>query len=386
MRLLHTSDWHFGRSIRGRSRMSEFEAFSQELVAIAKDQQVDAVLIAGDLFDSPVPAAEYEQLLYQTLLQLRALGTQVVAINGNHESEQRLDAVAPLLDGNQITMVTGLKPPRQGGIVTVASRQGDQTAEIACIPFIPARKVADGKALFERSDSWPAAYAEQTAAIVNGFVAQMSKDCVRVVMAHLFASGAKMGGGEREVSVGPDYAVPASALPSDVAYIALGHIHKSQRVTAAASPTWYSGSPLMLDFGEERDVKSVSIVDVSPRKPASVEQIELTAGRKLVTLSGSLEEVLTAGGKQPDAYLRLRIELPAPLPGLADEVRNRLANVVDVQVSYPASPDSERPVLENLAPRQLFGTYLQERRGFTDVDQMLDTFDELLQQETGGVL
>jgi exonuclease SbcD len=366
--------------------MDEFAAFADELVAIAGDAQVDAILIAGDLLDHPVPPADAEQLLYETLLRLRASGASVVAINGNHESEQRLDAVAPLLDGNRITMVTGLQPPDRGGIVRVPSRDGTEVAEIACIPFIPSRKVADGRALFDRIDSWPAAYAEQTAAIVGGYADALARDAVRIVMAHLFASGAKLGGGEREVSVGPDYAVPASALPGNVGYIALGHIHRRQRVSAASAPTWYCGSPLMLDFGEERDRKSVTIVDVGATRPAVIDEVAITAGRTLVTLSGSLEEILAQGASHPDAFLRVRIDLPAPRPGLADEIRAALPNAVDIQVAYPDAPIEERPNLEALSPRDRFATYLLHDRGFTDVDGMLATFDELLEAEHGGVL
>ena len=366
--------------------MDEFGAFADQLVEIATSEEVDAILIAGDLLDHPVPTAESEQLLYELLLRLRATEAKIIAINGNHESEQRLDAVAPLLDGNRITMVTGLKPPSQGGVVRIPSRDGSEQADIGCIPFIPSRKVADGRDLFERSDSWPAAYAEQTAAIVRGYAAAMAPDAVRIVMAHLFASGAVLGGGEREVSVGPDYAVPASALPSDVGYIALGHIHRRQRVAAAPAPTWYSGSPLMLDFGEERDEKSVTIVEVGARTPATVRDIPITVGRKLVTLTGALDAVLTAGEAHPDAYLRLRVELLAPHPGLALEVRDRLPNAVDIQVTYPEAPEQERPDLESLTPRERFGAYLAQQRGFTDIDGMLATFDELLEAERGGVL
>lgn len=385
MRFLHTSDWHLGRTIRGRSRMSEFEAFADELVQIVTDEAVDAVLIAGDLLDHPVPPADAEHLLYDTLLRLRATGAKVVAINGNHESEQRLEAVAPLLDGNRITMITGLQPPAQGGVVRVTSRDDAEQAEIACIPFIPSRKVADGRALFERIDAWPEAYAEQTAALVAGYAQAMRPEVIRVVMAHLFATGAKLGGGEREVSVGPDYAVPAAALPADVGYIALGHIHKRQRVTAAPSPTWYSGSPLMLDFGEERDEKSVTIVDLAARKPATIREIPITAGRAMLTVSGSLEEVLHRGAGLTDAHLRLRIELETPRPGLADEVRATLPNAVDVQVSYPDLPQPERPELATLSPRERFAAYLLAT-GKPASEVMLDTFDELLEAERGGVL
>lgn len=381
MRFLHTSDWHVGRTIRTRSRQDEFEAVLDELVQVTRETAPDAVLIAGDLFDHHVPTADAEGLVYDTLLRLRDTGAAVVAISGNHESEARLTVVARLLDQLGVHLVAGFRRPDAGGILEVPARDRSSIAQIACVPFIAERRFGDAAALFQDSASWPATYAGRVAEMLGAYAAVMRPGTVQLMLAHLFASGAKLGGGEREVSVGPNYAVSAQELPKTLSYVALGHIHRCQKVPAAPSQTWYSGSLLQLDFGEEADRKSVTLVEASPGKPAKVEQIVLHAGRRLKTVSGSLDEVFTAGEADPDAYLRIEVTLEAQMPGLADLVRGRLPNAVQIVPRYPDAPREVRPNLERLSLREQLDLFVTQRDGSTDNAILLDAFEELVEGE-----
>ncbi|HYF11428.1 MAG TPA: exonuclease SbcCD subunit D, partial [Actinomycetota bacterium] len=282
MRFLHTSDWHVGKAIRGRSRAGEFAAALDEVVAIALDQRVDAVLLAGDVYEHRAPGPEADALVFDAFVRLHEAGIGVVTIPGNHDSALRMEAFGRVLRPLGIEIVARVARPQDGGIVVLPSRDGTETAEIAAIPFVPERRFGDAAALFDASEHWFQSYAqgmgELLAAMAKGFTAGR----IPIVMGHLFTDGALVtpGGGERELTIGMAYAIPPGRLPGTASYVALGHIHRAQAVASAPAPTRYAGSLLQLDFGERGQRKSVTLVEAAPGKPARVEEVWLAAGRE----------------------------------------------------------------------------------------------------------
>ena len=147
MRFLHTADWHIGKPLRGRSRMDEFAAALDEVYRIAATSQIDAVLLAGDVFDSPAPPPEAEKLVYDFFARLIPERIACVVIAGNHDHPRKLAALAALLEGLQIHIRAEVRPPGEGGVVGVPSRDGKEQARIAVLPFVPERKVVDACAV-----------------------------------------------------------------------------------------------------------------------------------------------------------------------------------------------------------------------------------------------
>lgn len=382
IRLLHTSDWHLGRTIRNRPRTEEFGAVLDEVVRIAVDERVDGVLVAGDLYDSRAPTPEADAVLVETLVHLHEAAIPVVAIGGNHDSAQRLEAFAPLYRAVGARVVGNVHRPDAGGIVELASRDGSTTALIACVPFVPERRFASTAALFDASESWYATYAEGMGNLLDAFAAAFRPDRVNVLMAHLYADGSLLGGGEREVTVGLEYAVSPARLPATASYLALGHIHRPQRVAGTAAPGRYSGSLLQLDFGETEQQKSVAIVDATPGTPATIREIPLTAGRRLVDLRGSLDAVTAAAETVGDAWLRVLVETDGPIPGIADRVREALPNALDVKLVYDRTTDDETGPrsagVGALNPRDQFAAYERLTHGVEPDPALLAAFDEVL--------
>ena len=138
-------------------------------------------------------------------------------------------------------------------------------------------------------------------------------DHVNVLLAHLFTDGAIPGGGEHKITIGIEFAVSPSRLPATASYIALGHVHRPQAVKGAPSPTRYAGSLLQLDFGETEQTKSVTIVEAHPGRPAKVREVALSAGRRLLDVEGTLDDVLARGEALPDAYLRVFVRTDGPV-------------------------------------------------------------------------
>lgn len=378
MRFLHTGDWHVGKAIRGRSRMDEFERALDQVVEIAVDQQVDAILHAGDLYEHRTAAPDADKLVFETLLRLHGHGIPVVAIPGNHDSSARLEAFAGLLKAVGVDVASKVLPPAEGGVVAVGSRDGTETLLVACVPFVPERRFATAVDLFDSTEAWFQSYADGMGNLMDAMAEGFRADAVNVVLGHLFATGAKLGGGEREATVGLDYAVPAGRLPSNASYVALGHIHRPQKVPGARAQARYAGSLIQLDFGETDQAKSVVVVEAHPGKPAKATEVAVTAGRRLVDVEGTFDQVLIRGADLGDAYLRVFVDTDGPVPGIADQVRDALPNAVDVHLRYERA-ENERPEspLSSLRPREQFLTYYRSFHGAEPDESLMAAFDEV---------
>ena len=374
MRLLHTSDWHVGRKIRGRSRADEQRAVLAEIVEIARDRNVDVTLVVGDLFDISSPAPEDESIVYRALLDLAEVGP-VLVVGGNHDNPARLEAVKPLLDLGRITVVARPTQAAEGGVAAISSLG----LKVAMLPFVSQRGIVKAEQIMNLdADQHAQSYEARLRRIIDSLTTGMGVDTVNVVSSHLTVYGAAGGGGEREAHIF-GYAIPPQAFPGSLSYVALGHLHRQQRI-AASAPVWYSGSPLQLDFGEVGDSKGVLIVDADAGKPAVVEPVPLTSGTRLIQLSGTLEQVLALAGDVEDAYVKVLLDEKGRA-GLNEEVRSAIPGAVDVVVARPDTGEQrQRATRVGRSPLELFETYLASKE--IDDEAVVDLFREL-EQEVG---
>jgi exonuclease SbcD len=348
---------------------------------------VDAVLLAGDIYEHRSAAPEADAIVFEALIRLHEAGIRVVAIPGNHDSALRLEALGKLLRPIGVHVVARVAPPGAGGIVQVPARDGSEVAEVACVPFVPERRFGDAAKLFEAGESWYQSYADGMGELLAAMAAGFSRDRISVVLAHLFTDGALVtpGGGERELTIGMAYAISPSRLPADVSYLALGHVHLPQAVRGAGAPARFPGSLLQLDFGEAGQKKSVVIIDAEAGKPAKVREVPLSAGRQLRDVRGTLDEVLAMAGDVGDAFLRVFVSTDGPVPGIADRVREALPNALDVHLEYERhehEPNAE-PV-SSLHPRDQFVAYYRTEHQTEPPEELLGAFDEVLALETEG--
>jgi len=381
MRFLHTSDWHVGKTIGGRSRADEHRAVLAEILAIARDAAVDCMLVTGDVFESAAPGAEAEKVVYDFFRDLGRAAIPAVVIAGNHDHERKLGAVASLLEVVDVHVRHDFVRPEKGGVFMLESRRGEKAA-IGAIPFIPEHKIVDACILMEESGTAFDRYAERMAAILAAFAGALEPHPIRLLLAHMHIAGSLAGGGERSIHIGETYAVPAARLPANLHYLALGHLHRPQEV-GASSPARFAGSPLALDFGERGQEKSVVLVEVTgPRVPARIEMIPLRAGRELREVRGTLAELAALGPAVGDDHLRVIVTAAEPIPGLADEVRRILPNAVQVQLEMSAAalgddngstPRADR----GLGPGELYSDYHRNRHGREPAPELLALFREL---------
>lgn len=380
MRFLHTGDWHVGKTLRGRSRADEHRGVLKEITELARDEKVDIALVAGDLFDSASPTPESEEIVYGALLELARASEWVVVISGNHDNPRRLAAVEPLMRLTNIRVLPAVALPEDGGVIVLQTKAGD--ARIAMLPFLSQRLIVKADDLMMRDTfEHVGSYAERAHRIIQSLCPdRKAEQTVDILLAHAMVHGGVLGGGERQAHTIFEYSIPTTAFPSSLQYTALGHLHRAQKLPAAC-PTWYAGSPLQLDFGETRDAKSVNIVDAEPGAPATVRSAPLSAGRRLRHVKTTMEKLMEVAAEAGDDYLRVVIDAP-PTPGLADQVRERIPNAVDVQISHRDSkqddPDRAPPTRIGRSPRELFHEYLSERG--EDDARLKALFDELLEE------
>lgn len=383
MRVLHTADWHVGKTINRQYRYDEMRDVLGEIVGIAEDWEIDVAVIAGDVYETKAPSGEAENVVYGTLLQLSQLGIPVVIVRGNHDHEKRWRAIEPLLDRFDVRVVPTVRRPDEGGVLEVEGRNGEPL-QIAALPWVGKRRYATAESMMNPDREPHSEYAEGVSALLDHLAAELDTEKCNMLAAHVFVSGAIPGGGERPLVIGETYGIPPQAIPQ-VQYAALGHVHRPQEIGEAPVPTRYCGSPLQFDFGEVGYENSVTVVDLEAGQPAKVEEVTLTEGRSLRNVHGTLEELEEMTDAVGDDYLRVHLECEKPQPGMGDQVRDLLPNVVEVRLEYPEKEErQEHESLRDLTPRKQFARYLSDRYGGKPDEEFLDLFDELLDEVEGG--
>jgi exonuclease SbcD len=376
MRVLHTSDWHVGKVLKGQSRMDEHIAVLADVVEVARNERPDLVIVAGDLYDTAAPTSDATRLVTRALSALRATGATVVAIGGNHDNGPALDALRPWADAAGITLRGSVRENPAEHLIEGTTAGGERWRLVA-LPFLSQRYAVRATEMYELTAAEAnQTYADHVARLVARLTAPFDEaGVVNLVTAHLTVVGATMGGGEREAHSVLGYAVPSTVFPTNAHYVALGHLHRSQQVIAPC-PVRYSGSPLAVDFGEGENVPSVSVVDVSASTAARVREVPTTSAVALRTVRGTLAqlEALDPG----EAWLRVYVR-EAPRAGLREEIQALLPRALEVRVDpemMPTAAAAERAAERaGRSPRELFAAYLSQR-GHED-NGVRELFDEL---------
>lgn len=384
MRILHTGDWHLGRTLEGRSRLPEQEAFLDELVAVAREESVDLVLVAGDVYDSVNPPAAAEELFYDALFRLSDGGRRaVVVIAGNHDHPERVAAAAPLAMRHAVHLV-GL--PRKATVRVAVPRTGEE-AVIAALPFPSEARLHEllHGGMDERT--LRAAYSDRVGQLLREMAADFRPDTVNLVMSHLYVLGGEESDSERPIQVGGAYTVHPDALAVGQQYTALGHLHRPQRV-GDDDTVRYSGSPLAYSFSEAGQAKSVTLVETAPGRPAAVRNILLSSGRPLVRWEarGGLAEVYRwlEENRDPDAWIELNIWLTEALTHeQIGRLRASREGIVQIRPVYAgasgAEPDAAGWRRSELSPDELFRRFYRKQTGGAEPeDELVALFLELV--------
>jgi exonuclease SbcD len=396
VKILHTSDWHAGKAWRGQPRLDELAAVLDDLASVIERERIDLVLMTGDVFDTPSPPADAERLVFGFFRRLGRLAIPSVVIAGNHDSAARVDAWGQLAELAHVKTCGLPKPFDHGGCARIQTASGE-TAVVAMIPFVAPSRFVTAQALGAAPEQAATTYAARMQELVAHMSQGFDDGAVNVLMAHTHLDGAVVGKSERRLHVGDDWAASPQMLPARAHYVALGHIHRHQRVMAAPAPTWYAGAPMQLDFGEEGEPKCYNVIDARPRQPARVEVRPYVGSRPLRTLTvtradlSRARDLATSGGAgrlvgsdgpadvSDNPHLRVIVDCSDGVldPDINRKVREAMPGVVSVDLIRPTAAERPEAVRTGtLAPRELYGRYLQER-GSASSEPLLAAFDAL---------
>ena len=381
MRILHTADWHVGRRLGRHDRAAETAAALEEVDRIATEHEVDLVLVAGDVFDRPIPPVDALALGLGGLLRL-AEGRPVVAVAGNHDSPELFEALAPLVRdrGRGVHLIGSIRRPEDGGVL--GPEQLGVPALIGCLPFLREGRVVD---FMRDAGEWYGQYAERIAALCTAFdtalVARAGTDLVPLLVAHLMVGGVKVGGSERELHVGGAYVASAQAIPPGPQYVALGHIHAPQAIPGSPVPGQYAGSLLPLDFGEAGETKRVVIVDAEPGRLATVSSIPLASGRPLVRAEGTWDELDARAGELRDVYLDLTVRVGGTDTDLGRRAADSFPFLVNVRPYRPTGEPRARSVADQRpTDDEQYADYYRRDTGEEPPPALLGLLREILEE------
>ena len=360
LKIIHTADWHLGQSFFGYDRQPEHTAFLKWLAETVSDRQIDVLLIAGDVFDVANPSASAQRQFYHFLKEINLAnpGLQVVVVAGNHDSAARLEAPNPLLEELGIAVVGVVKRNESGEIdfnsllLPLRHRDGSVQAYCMAVPFL---RQGDYPPTDQKDQNTYVAGVERMYRGLYEFAKEKAgTELPLVAMGHLHVLGAELSDDDRSerVIMGGLESVTSDSFPRELAYTALGHIHKAQKV-GGREEVRYSGSPLPMSFSETNYRHQVVLVTLDGRTPASIEPLiipQTVALMRVPKVPVPPAQVLEALRALPDKaetdsacvlapFLEVRVLLTEPAPGFRNEVEEVLANkfvrLVSIVPSYP---------------------------------------------------
>ena len=295
MRILHTSDWHLGQHFMGKTRQAEQRAWCDWLVQTVFEQQADALIIAGDIFDTGTPPSYAREQYNRFVVQMQATGCQLVILAGNHDSVAMLNESKDLLAQLNTYVIPSVAETLDDQLLVLKQRDGQVGAIVCAIPFIRPRDVQRsqaGQSAEDKQSDLQQAIAEHYAQLFTKAEALRDELGVTVPIigtGHLTTVGVSLTESVREIYVGSLTAFPTDAFPA-FDYLALGHIHRPQKV-AGLEHIRYSGSPIALSFDESKQQKELLAVDLDASGLQAVTVVEIPCFQRLISLSGSLAEL-----------------------------------------------------------------------------------------------
>ncbi len=310
MKILHTADWHIGKKLHKTELSEDFDLFIDWLCDTIEEEKVELLLVSGDIFDLANPSSEARRQYFRALVKLKQLNCKIILTGGNHDSPAMLEAPKEILKELDIDIIGGLPKEIEEVIIPVYRNEKIELV-VAALPFLrdaDLRRVDDGETYEDRLEALKKGI-QNTFFDASEICASKFPNIPAIAMGHLFTAGIESSESEREIQIGNLAAFEASRFGDYFSYIALGHIHKPQQVTATV-PAFYSGSPLPLSFSERKDEKRVLLLDTqSGWEPKS---IAVPSFRSLLKVSGDLQELSfklqqLTGTKTLDSFVEVEL-------------------------------------------------------------------------------
>ncbi|KPU27899.1 exonuclease [Caloranaerobacter sp. TR13] len=403
MRILHTSDWHLGKYLENYSRLDEQEKFIDDLVGIVNEKEVDLIIIAGDIYDNSNPPARAEKLFYDALKRLSRGGERIVlVIAGNHDSPERLIAANSLATEQGIILLGKPNSTVETGIVgkhkVVNSCEGCLELEIKgekiviiTLPYPSEQRLNEVLGDMLDENEIQKSYSNKVGEIFENLSKYFRDDTINIAASHIFVAGGDTSDSERPIQLGGGLTVDIDKLPFKAQYIALGHLHKPQKVKSKKIKAYYSGSPIQYSRSEIGYSKCVYIIDVKPKQKPNIEEVYLKNYKPIeVWKVNGIEEAIKKCEENKDREVWAYLEIVTDKVISKTEIREIKKIKPDILSIIPIIKDKVEVIeeFEDYSERnivELFTEFYIREKDVEPSEDLIKLFTKIIYEEGDDV-
>ncbi|MBU3155570.1 exonuclease SbcCD subunit D C-terminal domain-containing protein [Clostridium estertheticum] len=416
MRILHTSDWHLGKTLEQYSRLEEQEEFLKEFIEIVKDNDIDLVLIAGDIYDNGNPPAKAEKMFYSTISDITSSGkTAVLVIAGNHDNPERLVAASPLAYEHGVILLGEPKSIARQGVFGEFKTDNDydfeiiesgegyielsirgEKAVILTLPYPSEKRLNEVLSTELNDEDRQRSYSDRIGELFDDLSLKYRDDTINLVISHLYVMGGEESGSERSIQLGGSLSVSPTKFPKKAQYCALGHLHRPQKVPGTKGKIRYSGSPIQYSKSEINYSKGAYLVDVKAGADAEISNILFRNYKpieiwKCDSTEEALEKCKFDGEKKIWVYLEIKTKEIISTENIKEMKRLR-PDIVSIQPIIDEIEDSKElnESLREKSMEEMFKEYfVLAKGGLEPTSELMELFlsialdEEETKDETG---
>lgn len=394
MKILHTADWHLGKKLHKHELSKDHQLFLDWLINFIQEQNIDLLLISGDVFDLANPPIEARAMYYWFLRQMIQLKCKIIITGGNHDSAQMLDAPKDILNLLDITVVGGATNPIENEVIVL------ENLVVCAVPYLrdaDLRQAIEGESGASRVENVRLGIKKHYDTLAE-ICQERYPNLPKIAMGHLYAHGVSTSESEREIQIGNEAGIDSDCFSQTFDYVALGHIHRPQ-IIGGNERIRYSGSPIPLSFSEKNDQKIVLFLEVSDNKIQEIKTIDVPKFRDLKRISGTLEEVKSKliahqNEAQLQAFLEVEVVEETFNPLIIKELNDLItvfddesATVLKHKISFKNEVKSSEELfvegqnLEDISEKSMLQKRLEKENSLSDEHRtlMMEAFTELLQ-------
>ncbi|WP_459480477.1 exonuclease SbcCD subunit D [Clostridium saccharoperbutylacetonicum] len=403
MKILHTGDWHLGKNLEGISRMDEQEEFLNDFIEIVEENNIDLIMIAGDVYDSSNPPARAEKMFYDTLKRLSKNGERLtLVIAGNHDNPDRLVAAGPLAREHGIIMVGtpktivpcgdyGKHKILDSGEGFIEIEINNEKTVILTVPYPSEKRLNEVIYNYMEDEEEKAqSYSEKIFSLFDSLKSHYREDTINLVISHLFAMGSEESGSERSIQLGGTYIVDGNCFPKEAQYIALGHVHKPQVVPGTNKRARYCGSPIHYNKKEINFEKKCYIIEVKAKEECKIEELNLKVYKPIeIWKCADIEDAIVKceENKARNCFVYLEIETDRYIR--EDEIKQMKELKKDILEIMPKiKGTTEEEVDFNLNEKsfeEIFIDFYTKERGTAPEEDVVSLLLSIINEEEGEI-
>lgn len=396
MKFIHTSDWHLGKSLEGHSRLEEQEKFCDDFVKLVDDNDIDMVIIAGDVYDTSNPPAKAEKLFYKTVSRLANNGERcVLVISGNHDNPERLAAITPLTHEQGIIILgyplSFTEKAKYKGFEIIEAKEGclkidinGEMATIITLPYPSEKRLNEAIGNPSNDEEAQQTYSQRVGEIFRELESNFEDDTINIAVSHIFVVGGEETDSERPIQLGGSLLVEKKDLPTKAQYIALGHLHKPQKASHRLN-AYYSGSPLQYSKDERSYAKGANIVDIKAGETPIIQSIYFKNYKPIeVFKCNGVEEAIKICEDNKDrdiwSYFEIKTEHVINQSEIK-QMKDLLDDIIEIRPIITSEYEEEEIDVKEKSMGELFKEFYQFSTGLEPRGELMDLFLDIISEE-----